>query len=101
MQRSVWSDIVSWQTRRLCIDDHHFKEEETKSVGELSQCMLSNCSEMLILGKNLDDLLVDIVIERASLFTHHRISPSKTQHRIREDVDFRALKIDNGFVTNQ
>ena len=23
-----------------CIDDHHFKEEETKSVGEL----LSNCS---------------------------------------------------------
>ena len=45
MQRNVWSDIVSWQTRRLnnikvstpCIDDHHFKEEEMKSVGELSQ----------------------------------------------------------------
>ena len=35
-----------------CIDDHHFKEEETKSVGELSNYMLSNCSEMLILGKN-------------------------------------------------
>ena len=35
-----------------CIDDHHFKEEEMKSVGELSQNMLSNCSEMLILGKN-------------------------------------------------
>ena len=35
-----------------CIDDHHFKEEEMKSVGELSQYMLSNCSEMLILGKN-------------------------------------------------
>ena len=31
-----------------CIDDHHFKEEELTSVGEL----LSNCSEMLILGKN-------------------------------------------------
>ena len=23
------------------IDDHHFKEEEMKSVGELSHCMLS------------------------------------------------------------
>ena len=33
-----------------CIDDHHFKEEEVKSVGELSKGMLSNCSEMLILG---------------------------------------------------
>ena len=33
-----------------CIDDHHFKEEEMKSVGELSKGMLSNCSEMLILG---------------------------------------------------
>ena len=31
-----------------CIDDHHFKEEVMKSVGEL----LSYCSEMLILGKN-------------------------------------------------
>ena len=47
MQRSVWNDIVSWQTRRLnnstpCIDDHHFKEEEMKSVGELSHV----CSQM-------------------------------------------------------
>ena len=34
MQRNVWNDVVSWQTRRLnnstkylltCIDDHHFK----------------------------------------------------------------------------
>ena len=42
--RSVWNDIVSWRTKRLnnsykvstpCIDDHHFKEEELKSVGEL------------------------------------------------------------------
>ena len=31
-----------------CIDDHHFKEEEMKSVGELSQV----CSEMFILGTN-------------------------------------------------
>ena len=43
MQRSVWNDIVSWQIGRLsnstapCIDDHHFKEEETKSVEELSK----------------------------------------------------------------
>ena len=46
MQRNVWNDIVSWANRTTqqlykvsapCIDDHHFKEEETKSVGELSQ----------------------------------------------------------------
>ena len=52
MQRSVWNDIVSWQnktTQQLykvstpCIDDHHFKEEETKSVGELS----NTCSQIL------------------------------------------------------
>ena len=53
MQRNVRSDIVSWQTRRLnnstkylltCIDDHHFKEEEMKSVGELSQV----CSQIVL-----------------------------------------------------
>ena len=53
MQRSVWNDIVSWQTRRTqqlykvstpCIDDHHFKEEETKSIGELS----STCSQIVL-----------------------------------------------------
>ena len=32
-----------------CIDDHHFKKEELKSVGELSK-VCSNCCEMLILG---------------------------------------------------
>ena len=46
MQRNVWSDIVSWQIRRLnnstkyllhAFDDHYVKEEELKSVGELSQ----------------------------------------------------------------
>ena len=45
MQRSVWNDIVSWRTKTTqqlykgstpCIDDHHFKEEEIKSVEELS-----------------------------------------------------------------
>ena len=51
MQRNVWNDIVSWQTRRLnnkvstpCIDDHHFKEEEMKSVGELSHV----CSQIVL-----------------------------------------------------
>ena len=47
MQRSVWNDIVSWQTRRIntpCIDDHHFKEEEMKSVGELSLL----CSQIVL-----------------------------------------------------
>ena len=44
---------MSWQTRRHnnsykvstpCIDDHHFKEEETKSFGELS----STCSQIVL-----------------------------------------------------
>ena len=35
-----------------CIDDHHFKEEELKSVGELSEVCSQICSEMLILGTN-------------------------------------------------
>ena len=35
-----------------CIDDHHFKEEEMKSVGEFATTLLSNGSEMLILGTN-------------------------------------------------
>ena len=34
-----------------CIDDHHFIEEEIKSVGELSNTC-SICSEMLVVGKN-------------------------------------------------
>ena len=53
MPRNVWNDIVSWQTRRTeqlykvstpCIDDHHFKEEELKSVGELSNV----CSQIVL-----------------------------------------------------
>ena len=35
-----------------CIDDHHFKEEETKICWRIVKYMLSNCSEMLIFGKN-------------------------------------------------
>ena len=34
-----------------CIDDHHFKEEE-KICWRIVKFMLSNCSEMLRLGKN-------------------------------------------------
>ena len=33
-----------------CIDDHHFKDEEMKSVGELSQVCSLNCCKMFILG---------------------------------------------------
>ena len=35
-----------------CIDVHHFKEEELKSVGDLSKVCSQNCSEMLFLGTN-------------------------------------------------
>ena len=34
-----------------CIDDHHFKEEEMKSVWRIVTSMLSNCSKMFILGR--------------------------------------------------
>ena len=61
MQRSVWNDIVSWQTRRLnnstkylstpCIDDHHFKEEEMKSFGELSHVCSQIVLKCLYLGR--------------------------------------------------
>ena len=35
-----------------CIDDHLFKEEETKSVGELSNTCSQIVLKMFILGKN-------------------------------------------------
>ena len=40
-----------------CIDDHHFKEEEMKSVGELSPSVLSNCSEHVYTWHELEDLI--------------------------------------------
>ena len=52
-QENVWTDFVSWQKRRVnnstevstpSFDDHHFKEEEMKSVGELSQV----CSQIVL-----------------------------------------------------
>ena len=33
-----------------CMDDHRFKEEENKSVGELSTVFFTNCSEMSVFG---------------------------------------------------
>ena len=52
MQRNVWSDIelANKTTQELykvstpCIDDHHFKEEEMKSVRELSHV----CSQIVL-----------------------------------------------------
>ena len=53
MPRNVWNDIVNWRTKTTqqlckvstpCIDDHHFKEEELKSVGELSKI----CSQIVL-----------------------------------------------------
>ena len=53
MPRNVWKGFVSWRTRTTrqlykvstpCIDDHHLKEEESKSVGELSKV----CSQILL-----------------------------------------------------
>ena len=32
------------------IDDHHFKEEKNEVCGRIATSMLSNCSEMLVLG---------------------------------------------------
>ena len=53
MQRSVWNDIVSYQTRRRnqlykvstsCIDYNHSKEEETKICWRMSHV----CSQMVL-----------------------------------------------------
>ena len=53
MQRNVWKrycELANKTTQQLykvstpCIDDHHFKEEEMKSVGELSQV----CSQIVL-----------------------------------------------------
>ena len=66
MRRNVWSDIVSWQTRRLNNSTKYllpasmtikFKEEELKSVGELSQVCSQICSEMFYTWHVLEDLI--------------------------------------------
>ena len=38
-----------------CIDDHHFKEEQLKSVGRIVKSVLSNGSDILILGHVVED----------------------------------------------
>ena len=40
-----------------CIDDHHFKEEETKSVGELSKVCSQIVLKCLYIGHELEDLI--------------------------------------------
>ena len=40
-----------------CIDDHHFQRGGNKICWRIVNYLLSNCSEMLIFGKNLDDLI--------------------------------------------
>ena len=56
MQRSVWSDIVSWQTRRLnnstkvSYSLHRWpplQRRKNKTCWRIVTCLLSNCSEML------------------------------------------------------
>ena len=58
MPRNVWNVIVNWHTRLLnnfkkvstpCLDDHHFKEEELKSVEELSDV----CSQIVLICLSL------------------------------------------------
>ena len=57
MPRNVWNDIVSWQTGRLNkstkyqLHDHHFKEEEWKSVGELSKVCFQIVIKWLYLAR--------------------------------------------------
>ena len=64
MQRSGverYCELANKTTQQLykvstpCIDDHHFKEEETKSVGELSNACSQIVLKCLYLAKNWDD----------------------------------------------
>ena len=65
MQRSVWErycELTNKTTQQLykvstpCIDDHHFKEEEMKSVGELSHVCSQIVLKCLYLPR-IDDLI--------------------------------------------
>ena len=58
MPTNVWNVIVNWHTRLLknfkkvstpCLDDHHIKEEELKSVEELSDV----CSQIVLICLSL------------------------------------------------
>ena len=59
MQRNMWiryCELTNKTTQQLqkvstpCIDDHHFKEEELKSVGELSKVCSQFVLKCLLLG---------------------------------------------------
>ena len=60
MQRNVWNDIVSWQTRRLNNSTKYLlrasmtttSKKKNEICWRIVTSMLSNCSEMLIFGKN-------------------------------------------------
>ena len=61
MQRIVWNDIVSWQTRRLNNSTKYllhasmttiFFKKRNKICWRIVTSVFSDCSEMLILGKN-------------------------------------------------
>ena len=60
MQRNTWQDIANWRTKTTqqlykvstpCFDDQHFKEEEMKSVGELSKVCSQNVLKCLYLAR--------------------------------------------------
>ena len=57
--KNAMKDLANWRIKRQnsyykksspCLDDHHFKEEELESVGELLKSMHTYCPEMLVLG---------------------------------------------------
>ena len=61
MPRNAWKDIVSWQTGRLNNTKQYqphalmtiiSKETRIEIGGKTVKSMLSNCSEMLVLGTN-------------------------------------------------
>ena len=73
-----------------CIDDHHFKEEELKSVGELSEVCSQICIKLLVLGTywktrysmvseqtctidlKMDQILVHKRLSRLISYIHHK-----------------------------
>ena len=82
MQRNVWSDIASWRTKKTpqlyqvttpCIDDHHFKEEELGSVGEMSKV----CSQIVLKCLHLASIgRPDIPWSVNKLARSHQMDPS-------------------------
>ena len=61
MPRNVWNDIVSWRTRRLSNSTKYLlhalmtiiQKRRTEICRRIVKSMLSNCSEMLVLGTYL------------------------------------------------